>query len=163
MDFDSLVRAKNELQPRVAQLVNHLDPERKKLELEQIEEIDVERVDAETLRVNFEGDILFTVNSAVLSPQSMASLDEFAQVMRQYPQTAILVQGYTDSTGSEEHNQALSQRRAQAVFNHLALREVEPGRMAAIGYGEGYPVADNATPDGRAQNRRVSILVKGNA
>ena len=132
-------------------------------ELEQIEEIDVERVDAETLRVNFEGDILFTVNSAVLSPQSMASLDEFAQVMRQYPQTAILVQGYTDSTGSEEHNQALSQRRAQAVFNHLALREVEPGRMAAIGYGEGYPVADNATPEGRAQNRRVSILVKGNA
>ena len=132
-------------------------------ELEQIEEIDVERVDAETLRVNFEGDILFTVNSAVLSPQSMASLDEFAQVMRQYPQTAILVQGYTDSTGSEEHNQALSQRRAQVVFNHLALREVEPGRMAAIGYGEGYPVADNATPEGRAQNRRVSILVKGNA
>ena len=132
-------------------------------ELEQIEEIDVERVDAETLRVNFEGDILFTVNSAVLSPQSMASLDEFAQVMRQYPQTAILVQGYTDSTGSEEHNQALSQRRAQAVFNHLALREVEQGRMAAIGYGEGYPVADNATPEGRAQNRRVSILVKGNA
>ena len=132
-------------------------------ELEQIEEIDVERVDAETLRVNFEGDILFAVNSAVLSPQSMASLDEFAQVMRQYPQTAILVQGYTDSTGSEEHNQALSQRRAQAVFNHLALREVEQGRMAAIGYGEGYPVADNATPEGRAQNRRVSILVKGNA
>ena len=132
-------------------------------ELEQIEDVDVERVDAETLRVNFEGDILFTVDSAVLSPQSMTSLDEFAQVMREYPQTAILVQGYTDSTGSEEHNMALSQRRAQAVFNHLALREVEQGRMAAIGYGEGYPVADNATPDGRAQNRRVSILVKGNA
>jgi outer membrane protein OmpA-like peptidoglycan-associated protein len=132
-------------------------------ELEQIEDVDVERVDAETLRVNFEGDILFAVDSAVLSPQSMASLDEFAQVMRQYPQTAILVQGYTDSTGSEEHNAALSQRRAQAVMNHLALREVEQARMAAIGYGEGYPVADNATPDGRAQNRRVSILVKGNA
>jgi outer membrane protein OmpA-like peptidoglycan-associated protein len=93
----------------------------------------------------------------------MSSLDEFAQVMRQYPQTAILVQGYTDSTGSEEHNMALSQRRAQAVYNHLALREVEQGRMAALGYGEGYPVADNATPDGRAQNRRVSILVKGKA
>jgi outer membrane protein OmpA-like peptidoglycan-associated protein len=132
-------------------------------ELEQIEEIEVERVDEETLRVDFQSDILFAVDSAVLSPQSMASLDEFAQVMRQYPQTAILVQGYTDSTGSEEHNMALSQRRAQAVYNHLALREVEQGRMAAIGYGEGYPVADNATPDGRAQNRRVSILVKGNA
>lgn len=131
--------------------------------LEEIEEVDVERVDEDTLRVNFASDILFAVDSAVLSPQSMASLDEFAQVMRQYPQTAILVQGYTDSTGSEEHNTALSQRRAQAVMNHLALREVEQSRMAAIGYGEGYPVADNATPDGRAQNRRVSILVKGNA
>jgi outer membrane protein OmpA-like peptidoglycan-associated protein len=132
-------------------------------ELEQIEDVDVERVDEETLRVNFKGDILFAVDSAVLTPQSMASLDEFAQVMREYPQTAILVQGYTDSTGSEEHNTALSQRRAQAVFNHLALREVEQSRMAAIGYGEGYPVGDNATPEGRAQNRRVSILVKGNA
>jgi outer membrane protein OmpA-like peptidoglycan-associated protein len=57
----------------------------------------------------------------------------------------------------------LSERRAKSVYNHLALREVEQGRMAAIGYGEGYPVADNATSQGRAQNRRVSILVKGKA
>jgi outer membrane protein OmpA-like peptidoglycan-associated protein len=131
--------------------------------LEEIDQVEVERIDDETLRVNFDSDILFAVNSAVLSPQSMASLDEFAQVMRDFPQTAILIQGYTDSTGSEEHNMQLSERRARAVFNHLALREVEEGRMAAIGYGEGYPVADNATPEGRSQNRRVSILVKGNA
>lgn len=131
--------------------------------LEEIEDVDVERVDEETLRVNFDSDILFTVDSAVLSPSSMASLDRFAQVMREYPKTAILIQGYTDSTGSEEHNLALSQRRAQAVFNHLALREVGQDRMAAIGYGEGYPVADNATAAGRELNRRVSILVKGKA
>lgn len=131
--------------------------------LEEIEEVDVERVDEETLRVNFDSDILFTVDSAVLSPSSMTSLDQFAQVMREYPKTAILIQGYTDSTGSEEHNLALSQRRAQAVFNHLALREVGQDRMAAIGYGEGYPVADNATAAGRELNRRVSILVKGKA
>lgn len=131
--------------------------------LEEIEEVEVERVDEETLRVNFDSDILFAVDSAVLSPSSMASLDQFAQVMREYPKTAILIQGYTDSTGSEEHNLALSQRRAQAVFNHLALREVEQDRMAATGYGEGYPVADNATAAGRELNRRVSILVKGKA
>jgi outer membrane protein OmpA-like peptidoglycan-associated protein len=131
--------------------------------LKEIEEVDVERVDEETLRVNFDSDILFTVDSAVLSPSSMASLDQFARVMREYPKTAILIQGYTDSTGSEEHNLALSQRRAQAVFNHLALREVGQDRMAAIGYGEGYPVADNATAAGRELNRRVSILVKGKA
>ena len=130
-------------------------------DLEQIEEIDVERLDEETLRINFDSDILFAVDSATLSNDSMYSLDEFAQVMREYPKTAILIQGYTDSTGSEEYNMRLSERRAQAVFNHLALREVETDRMAAIGYGEGYPVADNSTPQGRAMNRRVSILVKG--
>jgi outer membrane protein OmpA-like peptidoglycan-associated protein len=131
--------------------------------LEEIDEVDVERLDAETLRVNFDSDILFAVDSAVLSAESMSSLDEFARVMRDFPQTAILIQGYTDSTGSEQYNLQLSERRAKSVKNHLVLREVEDGRMAAIGYGESYPVADNATAAGRALNRRVSILVKGNA
>jgi outer membrane protein OmpA-like peptidoglycan-associated protein len=131
--------------------------------LEEIDDVNVERVDEDTLRVNFDSDILFAVDSAVLSPSSMSSLDEFARVMREYPKTAILIQGYTDSTGSEEHNLRLSQRRADAVYNHLALREVGQDRMAAIGYGEGYPVADNATAAGRELNRRVSILVKGKA
>jgi len=131
--------------------------------LEEIEEVDVERVDEETLRVNFDSDILFRVDSATLSAQSMASLDDFAQVMREFPKTAILIQGYTDSTGSEQYNMQLSERRAKSVRNHLALREVDETRMAAIGYGEGYPVADNTTPEGRAQNRRVSILIKGKA
>lgn len=137
--------------------------DRQQRELEQIEEASVERIDEETLRVNFDSDILFAVDSAVLSSNAQLALDDFAQVMRDYPQTAILIQGYTDSTGSEEYNMRLSERRAKSVFNHLALREVEPDRMAAIGYGEGYPVADNATPQGRTMNRRVSILVKGKA
>jgi outer membrane protein OmpA-like peptidoglycan-associated protein len=129
--------------------------------LEQIEEVEVERLDEETLRVNFDSDILFAVDSAILSADSKYTLDEFANVMRDFPKTAILIQGHTDSTGSEEYNMKLSERRAQAVFNHLALREVGPDRMAAIGYGEGYPVADNSTPEGRELNRRVSILVRG--
>ena len=131
--------------------------------LEEIDEVEVERVDEETLRVNFDSDILFAVDSAILSGDAQYSLDQFAQVMRDFPQTAILIQGYTDSSGSEEHNMKLSERRAGAVYNHLALREIEEARMRSIGYGEGYPVADNATPEGRALNRRVSILVKGNA
>lgn len=131
--------------------------------LEQIDEVDVERLDEETLRINFDSDILFAIDSATLSEPSKYSLDEFAQVMRDYPKTAILIQGYTDSTGSEQYNMQLSERRAKSVYNHLALREVESDRMAAIGYGEGYPVATNATPEGRSLNRRVSILVKGKA
>jgi outer membrane protein OmpA-like peptidoglycan-associated protein len=131
--------------------------------LEEIEDVDVERLDEETLRVNFDSDILFAVDSAVLSRQSRESLDDFAQVMKEYPKTAILVQVYTDSSGSEQYNMELSQRRANAVSNHLALNEVGQDRMSAIGYGEGYPVADNSTPAGRTLNRRVSILVKGKA
>jgi outer membrane protein OmpA-like peptidoglycan-associated protein len=132
-------------------------------ELEEIEGAQVERVDEETLRVSFDSDILFDVDSAVLSGQSRLDLDDFAGVMNSYPKTAIVVQGHTDSTGSEEHNQALSERRAAAVRNHLILREVAPDRMVAIGYGEAYPVAENDSAYGRSLNRRVSILVRGKA
>lgn len=132
-------------------------------ELEQIDNAEVERIDAETLRISFDSDILFAVDSSVLSSGSMRSLDDFSQVMQDYPKTAILIQGYTDSTGSEQHNQALSERRARSVEQHLSLRGVDGSRMNALGYGEGYPVADNDTSQGRSQNRRVEILVKGKA
>lgn len=130
-------------------------------ELEEIEGADVERVDEETLRVSFDSDILFAVDSSTLSSQSRYDLDDFAAVMNSYPKTAIVVQGHTDSTGSEEYNQRLSERRAESVRNHLAARQVAPDRMAALGYGEGYPVASNDDSWGRSQNRRVEILVRG--
>lgn len=130
-------------------------------ELEAIEGADVERIDEETLEVSFDSDILFAVDSAALSQSSRDELDEFAAVMNRYPKTAILVQGHTDATGSESHNQALSERRANAVRNHLVLREVADDRVVALGYGESYPVASNDSEWGRAQNRRVTILVRG--
>ena len=130
-------------------------------ELERIEGVAIERVDEQTLQVHFDSDILYAVDSAILSNDSKYALDDFAQVMNDFPKTAIVVQGHTDSTGSEEHNEALSERRAKSVFNHLAAREVDTQRMVALGYGEGEPVADNATGQGRMLNRRVTILVKG--
>lgn len=138
----------------------YMDRQQRALE-EEMEYAEIERVDEETLRVNFESDILFAIDSSTLSDQSRLELDDFARVMNEYPKTAILIQGYTDSSGSEAHNLDLSERRAKSVHNHLALREVDLSRMAAIGYGEGYPVADNATTQGRSLNRRVSILVRG--
>lgn len=131
--------------------------------VQDLENAEVERLDEETLRVNFDSDILFAVDSSTPSSRSKTDLDDFARVMNEYSKSAILIQGHTDSTGSEEYNMRLSERRAQAVYNHLLLREVDSSRMAAIGYGEGYPVSDNATPEGRAENRRVSILVRGKA
>lgn len=130
-------------------------------EIEQIEGVDVERVDEDTLSVSFDSDILFAVDSASLSPESRDELDQFADVMNRYPKTAILVQGHTDSTGSDRYNERLSERRADAVVDRLSYGGVAADRMAAIGYGERHPVADNDTEWGRAQNRRVNILVRG--
>ena len=132
-------------------------------ELEQIEGVAIERIDEETLQVHFDSDILYAVDSAILSADSRYALDDFAQVMNDFTKTAIVIQGHTDSTGSEEHNEKLSERRAKSVFNHLASNEVAGDRMLALGYGEGEPVADNASEQGRMLNPRVTILIKGKA
>jgi outer membrane protein OmpA-like peptidoglycan-associated protein len=123
----------------------------------------VERVSEDTLLVHFDADVLFAVDSALLTPTSRSALDEVAGVLNEYAKTAVIVQGHTDSTGSEQHNQELSERRADAVKNYLAGRGVDGERMAALGYGEGAPVADNASAAGRARNRRVDVLLKAKA
>lgn len=123
----------------------------------------VERVGEDTLLIHFDSDILFAVDSAVLSGSSRATVEEVAAVIAEYDKTAVVVQGHTDSRGSEEHNQALSDRRAGAVRNFLVGRGIDAARIVAVGYGEGEPVADNATAAGRARNRRVDILLKAKA
>jgi outer membrane protein OmpA-like peptidoglycan-associated protein len=80
-------------------------------------------------------------------------------VLNQYPQTNILIAGHTDSTGSESHNQQLSERRAEAVKNALMSNGVSPMRMRTVGYGESRPIADNNTEAGRQLNRRVEITI----
>jgi len=135
--------------------------DKQEAELRRIEELEVQRLDEETLRVRFDSDILFAVNSAVLGGDSEYALVEFSGVMKDYPKTAIVVQGYTDSSGSEEYNQHLSERRAQSVFNFMVGQDIDPGRMYSVGYGEAHPVASNETTNGRDRNRRVEILVRG--
>ena len=123
----------------------------------------VERVSEDTILVHFESDVLFAVDSAVLNSGAQAAMADAAAVMIEYPKTAVVVQGHTDSTGSEEHNQALSERRARAVENFLIARGVAAERIASIGHGEGAPVASNASESGRRQNRRVDVLLKAKA
>lgn len=123
----------------------------------------VERVSEDTLLVHFDSDILFAVDSSMLTADARASLEDVAGVFNEYPKTAVVIQGHTDSTGSESHNQDLSERRAAAVRAYFAGRGVAPERMAAIGYGEGVPQASNDTSDGRRLNRRVNILLKAKA
>lgn len=123
----------------------------------------VERVGSDKLLVRFSSDVLFDTDSAALVGDSPAALDKVAVVLKDFPKTAIVVEGFTDSTGSNEHNQGLSQRRAGAVSGYFVDSGVPAARLTAIGYGEDHPVADNDTVAGRQQNRRVAVLIKGKA
>lgn len=104
---------------------------------------------------NFRG--LFSTGSAELKPMAQAELDKFADYMHQYPDSNIVITGHTDSMGAAENNQRLSEARAQAVKNYLESKGVDSNRMTAEGAGESKPIADNATKEGRAKNRRVAV------
>ncbi len=114
---------------------------------------------ANLLAVTFKSDVLYDVGSASLKPGAYTEIQRVAQVLNQYPQTRITVAGHTDSTGSEELNQELSERRAMGVKNALIEQGVAVGRVTTIGYGEGQPVANNYTAEGRQLNRRVVITI----
>jgi OOP family OmpA-OmpF porin len=102
----------------------------------------------------------FDFDETAVRPDSRAILDEAADALRQHPDVDITIAGFTDDVGSEEYNLGLSLRRAQAVFRYLVNRGVAPERMEVVGYGEANPVASNATESGRAQNRRVELIVR---
>ena len=123
----------------------------------------VERVGKDTLLIHFESDILFRVDSTLLNTTAQSSLNQVASVLDEFPKTAVVIQGHTDSTGSEVHNQNLSERRAGSVRNFLIGRGLDADRMVAVGYGENHPVASNESSQGRNQNRRVDILLKAKA
>jgi outer membrane protein OmpA-like peptidoglycan-associated protein len=103
-------------------------------------------------------DVLFDTGAATLKPGADLSIDRLASYLKAHPQTKVLIEGHTDSQGSAEYNEALSQRRADAVEKALILRGVSADAMSTVGRGKEYPVATNDTPAGRQQNRRVEIV-----
>lgn len=105
------------------------------------------------------GDVLFAFNKAELTAQAAPRLDKLASFLQQFPDRRLLIEGYTDSVGSDSYNQDLSDRRAQSVRDALVQRGVNSNRITVRGYGKAYPVADNASPEGRAMNRRVEIVI----
>jgi outer membrane protein OmpA-like peptidoglycan-associated protein len=118
--------------------------------------VGVTRVGDEIL-LNMPGNITFETNSADLKPQFFAVLDSVALVAQKYDQTVVEVTGHTDSTGSAAYNQTLSEQRAATVATYLNTRGIDRQRILAFGRGLTQPVADNATAEGRALNRRVEI------
>ncbi|MES2883846.1 MAG: OmpA family protein [Pseudomonadota bacterium] len=105
------------------------------------------------------GDVLFATGRADLKPGAMERLSKLAGFMLKYPDRAVVIEGHTDSTGSAATNQALSERRADAVKAYLISQSVPSASVTTIGKGKDVPVAENTTATGRQQNRRVEIII----
>ncbi len=105
------------------------------------------------------GDVLFDTAQATLKPGADPTIDRLAKFMRDNMDRHVMIEGYTDSRGSDQYNQQLSQQRAAAVRNALVMRGIDPNRLRTVGLGESYPVASNDTPAGMQRNRRVEIVV----
>ncbi|MCK9469901.1 MAG: OmpA family protein, partial [Porticoccaceae bacterium] len=103
------------------------------------------------------GDVLFDLNKADLKSAAMANIQRLAAVLQEQPERKILVEGFTDSTGSDSYNLQLSQQRADSVRHALVAAGIDPARITTAGLGKAHPVSDNDTPASRAMNRRVEV------
>lgn len=112
------------------------------------------------LVVTLSGGVLFRSAEATLMPSAQLKLDQVANALQSVRERNLIVEGHTDSQGSEAYNQGLSQRRADAVRDYLVQRGYSAARIQTRGMGEGTPIADNASPEGRANNRRVEIVIE---
>jgi outer membrane protein OmpA-like peptidoglycan-associated protein len=110
--------------------------------------------------ITLSGNVLFASGKSALLPGAQNGLDQVAEALKAQDDTKLLVEGHTDSKGNDASNQALSQARAEAVQSYLITRGIASDRISSAGLGSSRPVADNASAEGRANNRRVEIVVK---
>ncbi len=143
-----------------AYIGNYMDNQAEEMERD-LEGAKVERI-GEGIKVTFDSGILFEVNKASLQPAAKANLEDLATILNKYADTDVLIEGHTDSSGSEEYNLTLSEQRAQSVSNYLAGLQVDATRFTIMGYGESQPIADNATQMGKQANRRVELAIMAN-
>lgn len=113
-----------------------------------------------TIQLIMASDVTFATNQAAIQDGFYSTLDSVAMVFKKYNQNTINITGYTDSTGNPSYNQQLSEQRAQSVGNYLISRGVSSNRVYTSGQGQRNPIASNATPQGRALNRRVVITLR---
>jgi len=121
----------------------------------------VERV-GEGIKITFNSGLLFDVDKSELREQSKQNLGNLGTILNKYEDTNILIEGHTDSTGTEEYNMPLSKQRSESVASYLTQIQVKSTRFTVVGYGEMQPVASNDTLDGRQLNRRVEIAIMAN-
>jgi len=122
--------------------------------------VDVTTTDnGHAILVSLPDGVTFDTDSYELKPTFRPTLDQIAQNLSKYPNSLIDVYGHADSTGTVPHNQVLSENRARVVGDYMTMRGVQGSRLRTQGFGSSMPVADNATPEGRAKNRRVEIKI----
>jgi outer membrane protein OmpA-like peptidoglycan-associated protein len=109
--------------------------------------------------VNMKNDILFDTGSADLKAEAVSQLTQVGDIMAKYADNRVRIEGHTDASGSDEFNRKLSERRADSVRTVLVSRGVQEAQISVVGQGESKPIADNATVDGRAKNRRVELHI----
>jgi outer membrane protein OmpA-like peptidoglycan-associated protein len=115
--------------------------------------------DGDNVSLVMPGNITFDTNSGDLKSSFYDVLNSVAIVLEEYDKTIVAVSGYTDSTGARDYNQQLSEKRANSVASYLKSRNIVAARFEVVGFGEDYPIADNSTAEGRAQNRRVELTL----
>lgn len=137
-----------------------MDKQAEELERD-LEGVRVERV-GEGIKLTFDSGILFAVNKSELNAMSQTNLTDLAVILNKYPDTNIVIEGHTDSDGTDAYNMTLSEQRASAVRAYLAGQSVGPVRITTVGYGETKPVGDNMSDSGKAMNRRVEVAITAN-
>jgi len=120
----------------------------------------IEKLPNDGLRVTMTAQTAFDVNSAQIKPGFTSTMEKIGKIVNKYGKTTLDVIGHTDNTGANNYNQALSERRAQAVAQYFVGQNVHPERLRIEGAGETQPRASNSTPEGRSQNRRVEIIIE---
>lgn len=145
-----------------AYIGDRMDKQAKQIE-EEVPGAEVERV-GEGINVTFDesSGVYFATDKANINAKSEQTLNRLAGILKEYPNSNILVEGHTDNTGSESYNLTLSKNRAQAVTNYLLGQGLDRGRFETKWYGESQPKYDNSTAEGRAKNRRVEIAIVAN-
>jgi outer membrane protein OmpA-like peptidoglycan-associated protein len=139
---------------------NYMDKQADEMDRD-IEGAKTERI-GEGIKITFDSGILFTVNSSTLESTAKTSIAKLGVILNKYPDTNILVTGHTDSDGTEQYNQSLSEGRAKSVSNYIMSRGINSQRLSVIGLGEGEPAVSNETTEGKRLNRRVEIAIFAN-
>jgi outer membrane protein OmpA-like peptidoglycan-associated protein len=136
---------------------NNMDKQAEELEQE-LEDAKIERV-GEGILISFDSGILFGFDSSTLQPEAKANISKLADILKKYPDSNVLITGHTDSDGSDNYNQTLSEKRAKSVSDYAAYQGISSSRLSIVGLGENEPVASNDTDNGKQLNRRVEIAI----